>query len=189
MKTGTHFLADELEKLLSMPLQPEAALHARYGAVRLLQDACDSQVEYAGAPAATAQADRLTASARSVHTHKCGDAVMRYRELMACAAGTLLVFAAPHVWGDAMRCGDKLVQVGDSMAVVKATCGSPADVQHSTVVSATTTGIGTGTRSTTGAEIPVETWTYNRGPDQLMMSIRFSDGRVVSIDTLHEYGN
>ena len=113
---------------------------------------------------------------------------MRYRELKGCVSSILCLLAAQIVWGDAMRCGDRLIQVGESMAGVKATCGSPTDVQHSTVVSATTTGIGAGTRSTTGAEIPVETWTYNRGPDQLMVSIRFMDGRVVSIDTLHEYG-
>jgi hypothetical protein len=111
---------------------------------------------------------------------------MRY--LKASVPSILCLLAAQQVWGDAMRCGDKLIQVGESMAGVKANCGGPTDVQHSTVVSASTTGIGAGTRSTSGAEIPVETWTYNRGPDQFMMSIRFMDGKVVAIETLHEYG-
>ncbi len=40
-----------------------------------------------------------------------------------------------------------------------------------------------------GAEVPAEAWTYNRGPNQLMVSIRFVDGKAVAIDTLHEYGH
>lgn len=88
-----------------------------------------------------------------------------------------------------MRCGNKLIEIGESMATVQALCGSPADVQHSVAVNATrTSGTGGGTRNTVGAEVPVETWTYNRGPNQLMVSIRFVDGKVVAIDTLHEYG-
>jgi len=87
-----------------------------------------------------------------------------------------------------MRCGNSLIEVGEPTATVQALCGSPADVQHSVVVKATTTG-GAGGRTTVGAEVPVEIWTYDRGPNQLMVSIRFVDGKVVAIDTLHEYGH
>ena len=88
-----------------------------------------------------------------------------------------------------MRCGNKLIEVGEPMASVQALCGSPADVQHSVVVNATSTaGAGGSTRSTVGTEMPVETWTYNRGPNKLMVSIRFVNGKVVAIDTLNEYG-
>jgi hypothetical protein len=88
-----------------------------------------------------------------------------------------------------MRCGNKLIEVGEPMAGVLALCGSPADVQHSVVVNATSTAGAVGsTRSTVGTEVPVETWTYNRGPNKLMVSIRFVNGKVVSIDTLNEYG-
>jgi hypothetical protein len=88
-----------------------------------------------------------------------------------------------------MRCGNGLVQGGESIAAVQALCGSPADVQHSVKVKGTTVQSGDGTRSTVGAKIPVETWTYNRGPNQLMVRIRFVDGKVVAIETLHEYGH
>jgi hypothetical protein len=37
--------------------------------------------------------------------------------------------------------------------------------------------------------VPAETWTYDRGPNMFLVSIRFVDGRVVSIATLHEYGH
>jgi Protein of unknown function (DUF2845) len=79
-----------------------------------------------------------------------------------------------------MRCGNGLVQVGDSMAAVKALCGS-----HTT----TTRGSTSGQSQTVGAEVPVETWTYNRGPSQLLVNIRFVNGQVVGIETLHQYGN
>jgi hypothetical protein len=137
------------------------------------------------------QLHRWTEKLCAVHTHKIinEDASMRYRELKVCLPSILCLVAAQHVWGDTMRCGDKLIEVGDSMAGVQATCGTPADVQRSTAVSATTTGVGDGTRSITGAEVPVETWTYNLGPNQLMVSVRFMNGKVVAIDTLHEYGH
>jgi hypothetical protein len=113
---------------------------------------------------------------------------MRYRKLKACLLSTLCLIAAHHAWGNTMRCGNNLIEVGESMASVQALCGSPADVEHSVVVNATGTA-GAGTRNTVGAEVPVETWTYNRGPNQLMVSIRFVDGKVAAIDTLHEYGH
>jgi hypothetical protein len=34
----------------------------------------------------------------------------------------------------------------------------------------------------------VETWTYNRGPKKLLVTIRFVDGSVVAVKTLSEYG-
>jgi len=75
-----------------------------------------------------------------------------------------------------MRCGNKLVEVGDSLAAVQALCGAPATVQQ-----------GVKTKGT--AQVPVETWTYNRGPNQLLVTIRFVNGQVVAITTLHQYGN
>jgi Protein of unknown function (DUF2845) len=118
-----------------------------------------------------------------------GNVFMRYRTLKACLPAALCLMAAHHAWGDTMRCGNGLVEVGESMASVQALCGSPADVQRGVVANETTTAAGGGTKSTVAAEIPVETWTYNRGPNQLLVSIRFVDGKVVAINTLHEYGH
>jgi len=89
-----------------------------------------------------------------------------------------------------MRCGDRLVEMGDTMAAVKALCGAPASVQQGVEVSQTTVGGDHGSPSqTSGTEVPVETWTYNRGPNQLLVNIRFVNGTVVAIETLHQYGN
>lgn len=74
-----------------------------------------------------------------------------------------------------MRCGNKLIQRGDAMVSVKALCGAPAAVEHGVAEQGT-------------AEVTIETWTYNRGPDQFMVRIRFVDGKVAWIKTLHQYG-
>lgn len=104
-------------------------------------------------------------------------------------AGVLCLMAAHHAWGDSLRCGNELIEVGETMASVQAACGSPADVQHGVMVNGTIVRSGDNSRQATATEVPVETWTYNRGPNQLMMSIRFVDGKVVAIETLHQYGN
>lgn len=86
-----------------------------------------------------------------------------------------------------MRCGNKLIMRGDSMAAVRAYCGRPTVVQSGFQASANTVRVGNQSH-TVGAEVPVDTWTYNRGPNMLMMRIRFVDGTVVAIKTLSEYG-
>lgn len=101
---------------------------------------------------------------------------MRHVKAKICLSAAFCLFAAHYAWGDAMRCGDKLIQTGDSIVTVKSLCGAPASVENGVAE------IGTN-------EVPAETWTYNRGPDQFMVSIRFVDGKVVSVTTLHEYGN
>lgn len=100
---------------------------------------------------------------------------MRHRNSKLCLSAALCLVAAHYAWGDNMRCGNKLVQDGDSMISVKALCGAPAAVEH-------------GVSEKGPAEVTIETWTYNRGPDQFMVRIRFVDGRVAWIKTLHEYG-
>lgn len=115
---------------------------------------------------------------------------MQHRRLQACLPAALCLIAARYAWADTMRCGNGLVEVGDSMATVKALCGSPATVQQGVKVSATTVGGDHGSPSqTVGGAVPVETWTYNRGPNQLLVNIRFVNGQVVRITTLHQYGN
>lgn len=116
---------------------------------------------------------------------------MRYRLLNACLLATLCLVATHHARADTMRCGDRVIADGDSMATVSAFCGPPTLVQHSVKVSETTVQTGDAASSqshTVGAAIPVETWTYNRGPNMLMVTIRFVDGQVVAVTTLHEYG-
>ncbi|HEY0681121.1 MAG TPA: DUF2845 domain-containing protein [Steroidobacter sp.] len=87
---------------------------------------------------------------------------------------------------DGMRCGGRLLRDGDSRAEVRAFCGEPADVQTRTIlrrpfynVSGRIVYFGEGL-----VEIPVETWTYNFGPNKLMRRVRFIDGIVEDVETL-----
>lgn len=113
---------------------------------------------------------------------------MRHSKTKTCLISAVGLVAAHAAWADTMRCGNGLVEVGDSMAAVRSLCGNPADVQQSSAVNATTTRAGDSS-STVGTKVRVETWTYDRGPNQLLVSIRFVDGKVVAIDTLHQYGH
>jgi hypothetical protein len=97
---------------------------------------------------------------------------MRHLKSKACLSAALSLFVAHYAWGDAMRCGSKLVEKGDSIVTVKMLCGAPTSVERTFTVN----------------RAPVETWTYNRGPDQFLVRIRFVDGTVVAVETLHEYG-
>ena len=91
--------------------------------------------------------------------------------------------AAPAV---AFRCGTHLIHEGDSRDKVRAQCGEPSDVERRAILR----------RpvywhygrpyylSSDQIEVPVETWTYNLGPNKLMRCLRFEDGLVKEIETL-----
>lgn len=116
---------------------------------------------------------------------------MRYRISTVCLLAALALLATDHARADTMRCGNKLILVGDSMAAVRAYCGRPAAIQHSLMVNTTTERVGgreVSQSHTAGAAVPVETWTYNRGPRKFLMTVRFVDGSVVSVKTLSQYG-
>jgi hypothetical protein len=95
--------------------------------------------------------------------------------------------------GQSLRCGEKLITNGTSQAEVVARCGQPTQIEHQTRYGETGTAVGPaatplgvlppiGVRS--GAETPVEVWTYNFGPTRLMQRIRFENGVVVKIESL-----
>jgi hypothetical protein len=96
------------------------------------------------------------------------------------------VATAMPAHADGMRCGGRLIRDGDARAEVRAFCGEPADVQTRTIlrrpfytVSGRIVYFGDGL-----VEVPVETWTYNFGPNKLMRRVRFVDGIVESVETL-----
>ncbi|MBM0104477.1 DUF2845 domain-containing protein [Steroidobacter sp. S1-65] len=102
-------------------------------------------------------------------------------------ASTILAAAvAMPAHADGMRCGGRLIRDGDARAEVRAFCGEPADVQTRTIlrrpfynVSGRLVYFGDGL-----VEVPVETWTYNFGPNKLMRRVRFVDGIVEEVETL-----
>lgn len=93
--------------------------------------------------------------------------------------------AAP-AHADGMRCGSRLIRDGDARAEVRAFCGEPVDVQTRTILRRPTYTVG-GRIFFSGdglIEIPVETWTYNFGPNKLMRRVKFVDGIVDEVETL-----
>jgi hypothetical protein len=87
---------------------------------------------------------------------------------------------------DGMRCGGRLIRDGDVRAEVRAFCGEPVDVQTRTILRRPVYNFqGRLVYSGDGLiEIPVETWTYNFGPNKLMRRVRFVDGIVDEVETL-----
>ena len=101
---------------------------------------------------------------------------------LAAVAGAL---AAP-AYADGLRCGSRLIRDGDARAEVRAFCGEPADVQTRSILRRPTYTVG-GRIFYSGdglIEIPVETWTYNFGPNKLMRRVKFIDGIVDEVETL-----
>jgi len=85
----------------------------------------------------------------------------------------LLVLAPAAQAADTLRCGSRLVSVGELAAKVEALCGRPAykDVE--------------GGAYARGYDAAEELWTYNFGPNRLLQQLRFRDGRL---DSIHSGG-
>jgi hypothetical protein len=97
------------------------------------------------------------------------------------------VAMATPAHADGMRCGGRLIRDGDVRAEVRAFCGEPADVQTRTILRRPLYNAVNGRLVYLGdglTEIPVETWTYNFGPNKLMRRVRFIDGVVDEVETL-----
>lgn len=106
-------------------------------------------------------------------------------------SGTL---TAEDVWGDGMRCKDRLVSSGDSAHVVRSKCGAPHATEHRTesevvrrrVVVPCRTAVGGGVcveeqeQTVTHA---IETWTYDFGTSRLVHYATFVDGALRDVKT------
>ncbi len=98
----------------------------------------------------------------------------------------LCVLVARPVAAETLRCGDDLITEGDPLARVLRLCGAPVDIQRSVELREPTYWIGGRLVRAAGGwrEVPIETWTYNFGPNSFMRRLRFEDGAVVEIETL-----
>jgi hypothetical protein len=95
------------------------------------------------------------------------------------AAVLLLVGAAP---AHAFRCGSRIITTGDHAEKILRYCGEPASVQ----VRVLRMPYVRDWRPYTGIieEVVVEEWLFNRGPQQLMRSVRLENGFVAEIKSL-----
>jgi hypothetical protein len=100
-----------------------------------------------------------------------------------------LGFAGAAHADDNMRCGSKLVSVGDGQDKVRALCGEPSDVTFQGVIRRSQRheyGFGVSRYSYYGPgviEMPVEIWTYNFGSSKLLRKLRFVGGELDNIET------
>ena len=120
----------------------------------------------------------------SIHETRGIVSVMRIPFLIGLAVFGAVLTAPAHA--DGMRCGSQVIRDGDSRAEVRAFCGEPVDVQTRTILRRPVYNLrGRLVYSGDGlVEIPVETWTYNFGPNKLMRRVRFIDGIVEEVETL-----
>lgn len=107
------------------------------------------------------------------------------RLVSAAAASLAVVFAsaAPSA-ADAMRCGNQLVQVGDTLGRVEALCGPadevlPTETRHhyvEAVVGHQLTGI--------AQSVALDVWIYNGSSNQLSRSLHFENGVLRAIEII-----
>jgi hypothetical protein len=108
------------------------------------------------------------------------------RPLPLFAALLLTSGFASNALADSLRCGNRLVTLGDTRAAVLSVCGEPNDVEKRTIVRRAGYALNGSVFYSNEAyvELPVEVWTYNFGPYKLLRRVRFIDGRVDDIETL-----
>jgi hypothetical protein len=119
----------------------------------------------------------------------CGVLAMKKTALMTVVLyfGTLSI--APAIASETIRCGDRLVDEGDTRDTVRAKCGDPTDISKSVAlkrVAISSRIIKSRVLYTDdqAIEIPIESWIYNFGSNRFMVRLRFVDGTVESIETL-----
>jgi hypothetical protein len=97
--------------------------------------------------------------------------------------------ALPALAEDSMRCGSKLVSIGDGKDKVRTLCGEPSDVSFNGVIRRAPRyeyGYGYGRYEFYGpgvVELPVEVWTYNFGSSKLLRKLRFVGDELEDIRT------
>ena len=134
---------------------------------------------------------------RGVNSKRFGSNMPPMRTRVAAVSIAFLTAAAMLIGasnrahaGEALRCGGKAIVQGTSDVVVRRFCGDPEGISYSSIlrrVSFTRHGQSHYYYGNPEVELPVETWTYNFGPNKLMHRLRFVDGILEEIQAL-EYG-
>ena len=116
--------------------------------------------------------------------------MIRAATLLLTACTAMLAPGDPALADDNMRCGTRLVSVGDAKDKVRTLCGEPTDIAFVGVIGRrsypTSPGTGPYDYSWIGPawiERPVEVWTYNLGPSKLLRKLRFIGDELVEIRT------
>ena len=101
------------------------------------------------------------------------------------AIALLLLTSSMPAAADSMRCGSKLIVEEDSIDKVLYYCGEPASKYRTWIVRQPRYYIGSNEYVFPGEEdVPVDLWTYDFGPNKLMMRLRFVAGILERIESL-----
>jgi hypothetical protein len=94
---------------------------------------------------------------------------------LLCTAGSPRVAEARR---GGLRCGNRLVNLGDSIDQVFRRCGQPTFRKFETEYVSFETAPG----FFVNRPIAIEIWTYNRGPHQFVRYLKFREGDLVEVD-------
>ena len=101
------------------------------------------------------------------------------------ASLALLLLAALPAAADSMRCGSRLIVEEDSIEKVLYYCGEPASKSRTWIVRQPRYYVGSNEYAFPGEEdVPVDLWTYDFGPNKLMMRLRFVAGKLERVESL-----
>jgi len=101
------------------------------------------------------------------------------------ASIALLLLTSIPAAADSMRCGSKLIVEEDSIEKVLYYCGEPASKSRTWIVRQPRYYVGSNEYAFPGEEdVPVDLWTYDLGPNKLMMRLRFVAGKLENIESL-----
>jgi len=97
----------------------------------------------------------------------------------------LAVGFLPGLASAVMTCGNRIIDRGTSSAEVTSFCGPPTQVDRTAAYRRGAVTTGRDSEPTgIGADVQIEFWTYNFGPNQLMERLRIEDGVVVEVQSL-----
>jgi uncharacterized protein DUF2845 len=85
----------------------------------------------------------------------------------------------------ALRCGNRLVSVGEPQSTVLYKCGEPDTMERRVIYRALPDHDAFGAlRSLVYVPVVIEVWVYNFGPRQFMQELSFEDGQLTAIHPL-----
>lgn len=79
---------------------------------------------------------------------------------------------------DTLRCGNRLIEIGDKADRVREICGEPDSIDHDTKTFRNGGRLGDNCFHGT---VPIETWTYDRGSTHFTAILTIADGKLVRI--------
>src|SRR5688500_2898570 len=95
----------------------------------------------------------------------------------------LLLLVEGTAWANGLRCETQIVSLGLHSFEVRAKCGEPLHIEATTETRVIRRRDPSGAVIERRAVIPIERWTYTRGPNNLVHSLIFENGKLVAIRT------